>query len=69
MTVQEWLGSENKLGIDIWERKYRKNGETFDQWIERVSGGNREIARMILEKKLLLSFVEFYHFHFCFYLK
>ena len=23
MTVQEWLGKENKLGQDIWERKYR----------------------------------------------
>ena len=55
MTVQEWLGSENKLGIDIWERKYRRNGETFDQWIERVSGGNKEIARMILEKKFLFG--------------
>lgn len=55
MTVQEWLGAENKLGIDIWERKYRRNGESFDQWIERVSGGNKEIARMIIEKKFLFG--------------
>ena len=47
MTVKEWLGENNKLGIDIWERKYRRNGETFDQWIGRVSGGNQNIARMI----------------------
>ena len=25
MTVQEWLGHDNQLGIDIWERKYRGN--------------------------------------------
>lgn len=30
MTVQEWLGADNQLGIDIWERKYRRNNETFD---------------------------------------
>ena len=23
MTIEEWLGSENKLGIDIWNKKYR----------------------------------------------
>ena len=25
MTVQEWLGHDNQLGIDIWERKYKYN--------------------------------------------
>lgn len=55
MTVKEWLGENNKLGIDIWERKYRRNGETFDQWIGRVSGGNQNIARMIIEKKFLFG--------------
>lgn len=55
MTVREWLGENNKLGIDIWERKYRRNGESFDQWIRRVSGGNQDIARMIIEKKFLFG--------------
>lgn len=31
MTVQEWLGKENKLGQDIWERKYRCDNESFDE--------------------------------------
>ena len=31
MTVQEWLGTENQLGQDIWERKYRYENETFDK--------------------------------------
>lgn len=55
MTVQEWLGTENQLGQDIWERKYRYGNETFDEWINRVSGGNSEIANLIKEKKFLFG--------------
>lgn len=55
MTVQEWLGNENQLGQDIWERKYRYENETFDEWIDRVSGGDSEIANLIKEKKFLFG--------------
>lgn len=55
MTVQEWLGTENQLGQDIWERKYRYENETFDEWINRVSGGTSEIANLIKEKKFLFG--------------
>lgn len=55
MTVQEWLGAENQLGQDIWERKYRYENETFDEWINRVSGGNSEIVNLIKEKKFLFG--------------
>lgn len=55
MTVQEWLGTDNQLGQDIWERKYRYENETFDEWINRVSGGNSEIANLIKEKKFLFG--------------
>lgn len=55
MTVQEWLGTENQLGQDIWERKYRYENETFDEWINRVSGGNSEIANLIKDKKFLFG--------------
>ena len=55
MTVQEWLGTENQLGQDIWERKYRFENETFDEWINRVSGGNSEIPNLIKEKKFLFG--------------
>lgn len=55
MTVQGWLGTENQLGQDIWERKYRYENETFDEWINRVSGGNSEIANLIKEKKFLFG--------------
>ena len=55
MTVQEWLGKDNKLGQDIWERKYQFNGETFDQWLDRVSGWNEEIKQLIKGKKFLFG--------------
>lgn len=55
MTVQEWLGEENQLGIDIWTKKYAAEGEDFDSWIERISGGNQEIAQYMKEKKFLFG--------------
>lgn len=55
MTVQEWLGYDNQLGVDIWERKYRYENETFDEWIARVSGRNETIAELIKEKKFLFG--------------
>ena len=55
MTVQEWLGKDNKLGIDIWEKKYQRNGENFEEWLERVSGGNQDVKQLIREKKFLFG--------------
>lgn len=55
MTVQEWLGHDNQLGVDIWERKYRYENESFDEWITRVSGKNIAIAELIKEKKFLFG--------------
>ena len=55
MTVQEWLGENNKLGIDIWEKKYRYKGESFDDWLDRVSGGNADVRRLIEERKFLFG--------------
>ena len=55
MTVKEWLGEDNQLGIDIWTKKYAFEGENFDSWIIRVSGGNKEIAQYMKEKKFLFG--------------
>lgn len=55
MNVKEWLGEENTLGIDIWEKKYRYEGETFDEWLDRVSGCNEEVKQLIVEKKFLFG--------------
>lgn len=55
MNVQDWLGKDNQLGIDIWERKYRYNNETFDEWLDRVSGGNKLVKQLIIDKKFLFG--------------
>ena len=55
MTVQEWLGLENKLGIDIWAKKYQFENETFNEWLDRVSNGNEDVKKLILEKKFLFG--------------
>lgn len=50
----KWVG-EHQLGYDIWEKKYRHNNETFDQWLDRVSGGYSDVRRLIEEKKFLFG--------------
>ena len=55
MNIEQWLGIDNELGIDIWERKYRQNNESFDEWLDRVSGGNKCVRQLILEKKFLFG--------------
>lgn len=54
-TFEEWLGEDNEIGKGIIERKYRRRGETFDEFLDRVSGGNSELRQLILEKKFLLG--------------
>ena len=48
----KWL-NENQLSYDIWEKKYRYNEESFDEWLDRVSGGNEEYKQLILSKLFL----------------
>ncbi|MGL6107782.1 adenosylcobalamin-dependent ribonucleoside-diphosphate reductase [Romboutsia sp.] len=45
----------DELQKSIWYNKYQYNNENFDEWIERVSGGNRKIAKLIKEKKFLFA--------------
>lgn len=53
MTVEQWLGASNTLGIDIWKNKYQHNGEDFEQWLERVSNHDNDVAQLIRAKKFL----------------
>lgn len=55
MTVEEWLGANNKLGQDIWRGKYQQDSETFDEWLDRASGGNQDVRKLIAEKKFLFG--------------
>lgn len=55
MNVEQWLGKDNKLGVDIWQRKYRKGNETFDEWLDRVSGGDDAVRAAIKSKRFLFG--------------
>lgn len=55
MTIEQWLGKDNQLGIDIWHRKYQKNGETFDEWLDRVSNGNQKVKELVQSKRFLFG--------------
>ena len=52
-----WL-DKNKLSYDIWDKKYRFNGESFQEWLDRVSNNDEEVKQLIKEKKFYLV-VEF----------
>ena len=55
MNVEQWLGKDNKLGVDIFNRKYRKGNETFEQWLDRVSGGDDAVRDAIKSKRFLFG--------------
>lgn len=54
MTTEEWIG-DNQLSLDIWNKKYRVNNESFEEWLDRVSGGNSYIKQLIKDKKFLFG--------------
>ncbi len=54
MTVQEWLNNE-ELPITIWEKKYRNGEEDFEEWLDRVSGGDTDVKEQIREKKFIFA--------------
>lgn len=55
MELKEWLGEDNKLGVDIWQRKYQYKGETLEEWFDRVSNGNEDVKELIKSKKFLFG--------------
>lgn len=55
MQIGDWLGKDNELGTDIWTKKYCHEGESFDEWLDRISNGNQDLRRMIAEKKFLFG--------------
>lgn len=54
MNERQWL-NDSELGIDIWSKKYQHQDESFDEWLNRVSGGNPDVRQLILDKKFLFG--------------
>lgn len=53
MEAKEWLGEHNQLGLDIWKNKYCYENETFDHWLDRITGGSEELKQLVKEQKFL----------------
>lgn len=53
--IKEWLGEDNLLGIDVFNKKYRHNNETLDEWLDRVSGNDEKLRKIIKDKKFLFG--------------
>ena len=51
MELKDWGLSQ--LGMDIWAKKYQNNGESFEEWLDRVSGGDEDVKQLIVDKKFL----------------
>lgn len=44
-----------ELSEAIWSGKYRHNNESMDEWLDRVSGGNPKIRKLVAQKKFLFA--------------
>ena len=53
--LAKWLGMEEGLPIDIWNKKYKFENETFDEWLDRISGGDEAIRQLMKEKRFLFG--------------
>lgn len=45
----------NEFAEDTWNRKYRHNDESLDEWFKRVSGGNKQVEDLIRQKKFMFG--------------
>jgi ribonucleoside-diphosphate reductase alpha chain len=59
MEFRDWLPDATDLQETIWNNKYRFNNETFEEWLDRVSGFSlgwlvgEKMKKLILERKFL----------------
>ena len=53
MDVKDWLNTQ--LGQDIWEKKYRHNNESFEDWLNRVTNGSPDLKDCIKKHKFLFG--------------
>lgn len=50
----EWLDG-NQLSYDIWNKKYRFNNESFEKWLDRVSGNDVKVKELIFTKQFIFG--------------
>lgn len=50
----EWL-NQNDLGYDIWDKKYRYNNESFDEFVSRICRKDEKLMQLVYERKFLFG--------------
>lgn len=55
MKIEKWLGEDNKIGIDIFNKKYLQKDETFAEWLDRITAGSEEFKQALLNKEFLTA--------------
>ena len=50
-TEENWFDTD--LQRDIWTKKYKAENENFDEFFERISGGNQKIKEYMIKKMFL----------------
>ncbi len=53
-SAYKWING-NQLSYDIWSKKYRNDNESFEEWLDRVSGKTEEVKELIRAKKFLFG--------------
>ena len=51
MRLEDWLTSQ--LARDQFDKKYRNNNETFNEWLDRVTNHDEVVKQLILDKKFI----------------
>ena len=54
ITEKDWLG-DNDLALAIYNKKYRNGDESFEEFLDRVSGKNEAIKDLIMKKKFIFA--------------
>lgn len=54
MTEKEWLNG-NQLSLDIWNKKYRNEDETFEEFLDRISANQNDIRELVRSKKFIFG--------------
>lgn len=54
ITEKDWLG-DNELPLAIYNKKYRNGDESFEEFLDRISGNNPTIKELILKKKFIFA--------------
>jgi ribonucleoside-diphosphate reductase alpha chain len=50
----KWLNN-NELSYNIWDKKYRVNGESFEDWLLRIANCDPKVMKLIAEKKFIFG--------------